>query len=165
MSVKDCLESVWASIVNARRTFPDLLFSDNPETALVAWTLLATIAIPLAVFFCSWRGRKRSAKLQEQQGKILREAEETARESRKAARSSAEQSFVQGLNRDLDLETARKYFQEISGWSEGPLKELGLRKLRMQVSVLLPGSSGSLETRKSLILDELNDYKDSFRKE
>ena len=165
MSIRDCLESAWATIVNARRTFPDLLFSDNPETALVAWTLLATIAIPLAVFFYSWRDEKRSAKLQEQQGKILREAEEAAHESRKAARSSAKQSFVQGLDRDFDLETTRKYFQEISGWSDGPLKKLGLRKLVMQVSVPLPGSSGSLETRRSLILDELNDYKDSFRKE
>lgn len=156
------LESAWGSIVNAWFTFPDLLFSANPETAMVAWTLLATIAIPVAVFFYNWRDGKRSSALQKQQVKILEEAEKAARESRKAAKSSAEQSFVQGLDRELDLETAKKYFEEIKTWSDGPLKELGLRKIRMQTAVPLPGVNRALELGQELSSTSWNDYRDSF---
>lgn len=150
--------------MNAWFTFPDLLFSSNPETAMVAWTLLATITIPVAVFFYNWRDGKRSSALQEQQVKILEEAEKAARESRQAAKSSAEQSFVQGLDRELDLETAEKYFEEIKTWSDGPLKELGLRKIRMQISVPLPGVKGALELGQELSDASWNDYRDSFSK-
>lgn len=149
-------ESVIGSLKNSL-TFGDQLFSSDPATAMVAWTLLATITIPITVFGHSIIDGKRSSKIQRAQL-------EASKSSAAAAKSAAQQSLVQGLEAKFDYETALKYFNEISEWDESSLKELGLRRLRMQSSVSLPGNGKSIESPRVLTYEAWKDYKDSFEK-
>lgn len=153
--MKNFLNDAWVSILNALCKFPNELFSSDPNRAMVAWTLLFTITTPAIVFvYTIVEGRKSS--------KIQAAHLEVSKSSAAAAKSATEQSFVQGLETTLDYDSALKYFKEISDWDESPLKELGIRRLRMQTSVPLPGNIGSVEHPERLTDEVWKDYKDSF---
>lgn len=160
----ELFREVLTSIKNAWNTFPDLLFSNNPEVAMVAWTLLATITIPIVIFIYSWRDGKRSSSIQKLQLEALEEAREANKTSALVAQRSYEQSFVEGLGSPLDYESSERYFTEVSSWEDSPLKSLGIRRLRMQTSVSLPGNTNSIENPESLTYEGWKDYKESFNK-
>ncbi|MFD1616675.1 hypothetical protein [Rothia amarae] len=160
--IKEVWNNFWGSIINFFCTFPNQLFSANSDTALMAWTLLATIAIPVALFLFSKKNENSFKELQLTQLSVLHEIKDISKAASRTVDQAAHQSFVEGLSAELDLETTRKYLLLVDKWENSPLKDLALQKIRSQLSIPLPGNPDSLEKTEELDYLAVLHYIDSF---
>lgn len=128
----------------------------------MAWTLLATIAIPVALFLFSKKNENSFKELQLTQLSVLHEIKDISKAASRTVDQAAHQSFVEGLSAELDLETTRKYLLLVDKWENSPLKDLALQKIRSQLSIPLPGNPDSLEKTEELDYLAVLHYIDSF---